>query len=183
MSAKLGFVAGLAVGVLAGSRAGRGLYDRTASAASAVVRDPRVRSGATTVMHKAGDAGSSVAGAAARKVKSRGKADGDPAEDAEGNGDAERGPAALRGRTKRLMGGVRKHAGAGINGKGHWGGANGSSGGSGVKISRPHLHRPHLHRTDHAAGADHYGDHAHNGARHGGMSAPYVQPKPVKDEE
>ena len=75
MSAKLGFAAGLAVGVLAGSRAGRGIYDRSAAAASAVVHDPRVRSGASSALHRAGSAGSTVAGAAVRKVTGKGKAD------------------------------------------------------------------------------------------------------------
>jgi hypothetical protein len=152
VSAKLGFAAGLAVGLLVGSRAGRGLYDRSVATASAVVHDPRVRSGATSAVHKAGSAGSSVAGAAARKVKNRGKSDGD-GDAADGN-DGDRAPAALRGRTKRLIGGVRKH---GVRVNGH---------GTGMKISRPHIHR-----WSHA-------DHAHNGSRHAGMTAPYVQPKP-----
>lgn len=82
MSGKLGFTAGLAVGLLAGSRAGRGLYDRSAATASSVVNDPRVRRGASTALHKAGCAGSSVAGAASRKVTQRvrgeaGEHDGD----------------------------------------------------------------------------------------------------------
>lgn len=158
MSAKLGFAAGLAVGLLVGSRAGRGLYDRSVATASAVVHDPRVRSGATSVVHKAGSAGSSAAGAAARKVKNRGKSggEGDAADGSDGS-DGERAPAALRGRTKRLIGGVRKH---GVRVNGH---------GTGMKISRPHIHR-----WNHA-------DHSHNGSRHvghAGMTAPYVQPKP-----
>lgn len=77
MSAKLGFTAGLAVGLLAGSRAGRGLYDRSAATASSVVNDPRVRRGASTALHKAGAAGSSVAGAAGRKVTQRGRGEAD----------------------------------------------------------------------------------------------------------
>ena len=81
MSAKLGFTAGLAVGLLAGSRAGRGLYDRSAATATAVVNDPRVRRGASTALHRAGAAGSSVAGAASRKITQRGRGEGD-----EGNG-------------------------------------------------------------------------------------------------
>lgn len=84
MSAKLGFAAGLAVGVLAGSRAGRGLYDKSAAAASAVVHDPRVRSGASSALHRAGSAGSTVAGAAARKVTGKGKG---PKEEGEGEGE------------------------------------------------------------------------------------------------
>ncbi|HEX4788920.1 MAG TPA: hypothetical protein VH372_10695 [Actinospica sp.] len=80
MSAKLGFTTGLAVGLLAGSRAGRGLYDRAAAAATAVVNNPRVRRGASTALHKTGEASSSVAGAAARKVKQRAHNDDTDAE-------------------------------------------------------------------------------------------------------
>ena len=204
MSAKLGFAAGLAVGLLAGSRAGRGLYDRSASAASAVVHDPRVRSGATSALHKAGSAGSSVAGSAARKVKGRGKAgaagetsDGsEPAEAAEGN-DEERDGSALRGRTKRLIGGARKRAhGVRVNGHAGWGGggmkgtgsgakASGVKGtgvkGAGVRIARPHLHRAG-HGEQPENGAWRAGE-SQNGARHVGMSAPYVQPEPKSGDE
>jgi hypothetical protein len=188
VSAKLGFAAGLAVGLLAGSRAGRGLYDKSAAAASAVVKDPRVRSGASNALHKAGDAGSSVAGAAARRVKNRGKADGeDESADA---GDGERDRAALRRRTKRLMGGVRK---PGVRVNGH-----------SMRIGRPNLH---LHRSKHGDAhnrdqdRDHGGQVSNNNNSHhvayrrsaggrmsaggmsaGGMSAPYVQPKPKKSE-
>ncbi|HTJ72508.1 MAG TPA: hypothetical protein VL551_33530 [Actinospica sp.] len=170
MSAKLGFAAGLAVGLLAGSRAGRGLYDKSAAAASAVVRDPRVRSGASTALHKAGSAGSSVAGAAARKVKNRGTSDGD-GDGAEGS-EGERA-AALRRRTKRLMGGVRKH---GVRVNGHGVQVNGHD----VRISRPNLH---LHGHGHANGANGAGANGRHAAFNGGMSAPYVQPKPTKSEE
>lgn len=199
MSARLGFAAGLAVGLLAGSRAGRGLYDRSASAASAVVHDPRVRSGATSVLHKAGSAGSSVAGSAARKVKARSKAgaegeasDGsERAEGAEGN-DEERDGAALRGRTKRLIGGARKRAhGVRVNGHGGWGGGGMKGTGSGVKGTGVkgagvRIARPHLHRAGHGEqpenGARHAGE-SQNGAPHVGMSAPYVQPKPKSGDE
>jgi hypothetical protein len=158
VSAKLGFAAGLAAGLLAGSRAGRGLYDRSAAAASAVVHDTRVRRGASTALQKVGNAGSSVAGAAARKVKNRGKSDGE-GESAEGK-DGE--PAALRRRTKRLMGGVRKH---GVRVNGH-----------SVRIGRPNLH---VHRSNHA----NHSNNSQHEAYHGGMSAPYVQPKPKNEGE
>lgn len=156
VSAKLGFAAGLAVGLLVGSRAGRGLYDKSAAAASAVVHDPRVRSGATTAVQKAGSAGSTVAGAAARKVKNRAKSDGE-GDSADGS-ESER---ALRRRTKRLMGGVRKH---GVRVNGH-----------GVRLARPNLH---LHRSSHSNNS-----HDHNAAYHGRMSAPYVQPRPTAEGE
>jgi hypothetical protein len=174
VSAKLGFAAGLAVGLLAGSRAGRGLYDRSVSAANSVVHDPRVRNGATSALHKAGDAGSSVAGAAARKVKSRGKseADGDGAEATDEETETEPGSErdALRGRTKRLIGGVRKR-GHGVRVNGH-----------GVRLGRPHLR---VNGTDHTDHADHTDrtDRTDHAARHGGMSAPYVQPKPKNGSE
>jgi hypothetical protein len=90
VSAKLGFTAGLAVGLLAGSRAGRGLYDRSAAAASTVVHDPRVRQGASTAVHRIGSAGSTVAGAAARKITHR----GDGRRDANGAADGSSGSGA-----------------------------------------------------------------------------------------
>lgn len=85
--AKLGFTAGLVVGLLAGSRAGRGLYDRTAATASTVVNDPRVRRAASTALHRAGSAGSSVAGAASRKVAHRGRGEADEHDGDEGRDD------------------------------------------------------------------------------------------------
>lgn len=177
MSAKLGFAAGLAVGLLAGSRAGRGLYDRSTAAASAVVNDPRVRSGASSVLNKAKTEGSSMAGAAVRKVKNRGKSEADAeAESAEGS-EGERGAAALRGRTKRLMGGARKR-GHGVRANGH-----------GMRVGRPHLRLngfSHSGDSDHAAYDEEHdegrdGGHdggRNNGGHNGGVSAPYVQPKP-----
>ena len=113
MSAKFGFAAGLAVGVLAGSRAGRGLYDRSAAAASAVVHDPRVRSGASTALHRAGSAGSTVAGAAARKVTGRGKKTGAEGEDA-GRGD---GTSVEGDGERRIEGGARARIRAGKVGR------------------------------------------------------------------
>jgi hypothetical protein len=181
VSAKLGFAAGLAVGLLAGSRAGRGLYDRSASAASAVVHDPRVRGGATSVLHKAGSAGSSVAGSAARKVKGRGTTNAEGAgetsegvEGAEGK-DEERDGAALRGRTKRLIGGARKRA-HGVRVNGHGAGFGTGMKGAGVKGTGVKIARPHLHRAGH-------GEQSQNEAPHVGMSAPSVQPKPKESDE
>ncbi|WP_034264946.1 hypothetical protein [Actinospica robiniae] len=68
-SGKVGFTAGLCVGLLVGSRAGRGLYDKSAATANSLMHDPRVRQGATTAAQKAGEAGTIMAGAAARQVK------------------------------------------------------------------------------------------------------------------
>lgn len=85
-SGKAGFAVGLCVGLLVGSRSGRGLYDRSAAAANAVVNDPRVRRGATTAAQRAGEAGNAMAGAAARQVKRvRG---GEPDEDERDTRDA-----------------------------------------------------------------------------------------------
>jgi hypothetical protein len=116
VSGKLGFTTGLAVGLLAGSRAGRGLYDRSAAAATAVVNDPRVRRGASTALHKAGSAGSSVAGAAARKVKHRNDS---------GDGDTKAGAAAGTGADAGAVSDGECHSGGfralreGIAGIGH----------------------------------------------------------------
>jgi len=68
-SGKVGFAAGLCVGLLVGSRSGRGLYDKSAATANSLMHDPRVRRGATTAAQRAGDAGTAMAGAAARQVK------------------------------------------------------------------------------------------------------------------
>ena len=109
MSAKMGFTAGLAVGLLAGSRAGRGLYDRSAAAATSVVNDPRVRRGASSALHKAGSAGSAVAGAAARKVRHHGETDGEASESEGGDGAAggrgtSKGKGKEKGKAGRRMG-------------------------------------------------------------------------------
>ena len=137
MSAKLGFAAGLAVGVLAGSRAGRGIYDRSAAAASAVVHDPRVRSGASSALHRAGSAGSTVAGAAARKVTGKGKGNGQDGEkSAEGAGGE--GKEGERGKARRgSVGGNRGRGRIGEMGEvGAAGSRSGSDSGSGSGESR-----------------------------------------------
>jgi hypothetical protein len=115
VSAKLGFTAGLAIGLLAGSRAGRGLYDRSAATAQAVVNDPRVRRGASTVLHKAGAAGSSVAGAASRKVTQRGRGEANEQDGDDGRGDGAADAAA--GGDERGRGGDRR-TGAAHHGRG-----------------------------------------------------------------
>ena len=182
MSAKLGFAAGLAVGVLAGSRAGRGLYDRSAAAASAVVHDRRVRSGASAALHRAGSAGSTVAGAAARKVTGKGRVEkkGEEGSGGGGEGDMGRGRGRSGGgrgrigesvggadggvqsrvRMKRLMGGVRSHRHGGGDGDGEGsGGARGHGGGR------------------------HWGHSALSNHSHVGVSAPSVQVRPKGDAE
>ena len=161
MSVKLGFAAGLMVGVLAGSRAGRGLYDRSAAAATAVVHDPRVRSGASAALHRAGSAGSTVAGAAARKVRNRGKAAGEEDEQVDG-AEKDGGKGELKARKRRLIGGVRKH---GFTVNGH-----------GVGVRNSSLHRSHKF------GHSNRENHAQHPSHQPGMSAPSVQAKPKGED-
>ena len=186
MSAKLGFAAGLAVGVLAGSRAGRGLYDRSAAAASAVVHDQRVRSGASAALHRAGSAGSTVAGAAARKVTGKGRVEkkGEEGSGGGGEGDTGRGRGRSGGgrgrigesaggadggvesrvRMKRLMGGVRSHRHGGGDGDGEGSGARGHGFGR---------------HWSHSA----LSNHSQVNHSHAGVSAPSVQVRPKGDAE
>ena len=208
MSAKLGFAAGLAVGVLAGSRAGRGIYDRSAAAASAVVHDPRVRSGASSALHRAGSAGSTVAGAAARKVTGKGKGKGQDGEKgAEGAGGEEK--EGERGKARRgSVGGNRGRGRIGEMGEvGAAGSRSGSDSGSDSGESRIENRvrmkrlmggvRGHRRGAGGAGGDEAYGHvgaggwvsgarghvfsrHSENGSHHSrsGVSAPSVQPKP-----
>ena len=189
MSAKLGFAAGLAVGVLAGSRAGRGLYDRSAAAASAVVHDQRVRSGASAALHRAGSAGSTVAGAAARKVTGTGRVEkkGEEGSGSGSGGDGGSGSGSGRGRgggrgrigesaggsdagvesrvrMKRLMGGVRSHRHGGGDGDGEGSGARGHGFGR---------------HWSHSA----LSNHSQVNHSHAGVSAPSVQVRPKGDAE
>jgi hypothetical protein len=92
-------------------------------------------------------------------------------EGAEGD-ERERDGAALRGRTKRLIGGARKRAhGVRVNGHGGWGGTKGTGSGAkasgvkgtGVKGAGVRIARPHLHRAGH-------GEQPENGARRAGES-------------
>ena len=195
MSAKLGFAAGLAVGVLAGSRAGRGVYDRSAAAASAVVHDPRVSSGASAALHRAGSAGSTVAGAAARKVTGRGKKagaeDGESAGSGSGvEGDGERrvegGGVARAGKVGIGRGGGKAGKAAGAvteDGAGEsrvehrvtmkrlMGGVRGHrNGGSGRVAGQEHVFLRHAHRSGYRTSAN-------------GVSAPSVQAKPKGGSE
>ena len=146
MSAKLGFTAGLAVGLLAGSRAGRGLYDRSAAAASAVVQDPRVRRGASSALHRVGSTGSTVAGAAARKITHRG----------DGRRDAGGAAAGSSGN-----GTESEHAGA--KGSGSTG-SRGSKGAMGAEGVGSDLHRTHRFSMAGVHGPDGFhGFHGFNG--------------------
>ena len=206
MSAKLGFTAGLAVGLLAGSRAGRGLYDRSAAAASAVVHDPRVRQGASSALHRVGSTGSTVAGAAARKITHRGdgrRDAGETADGSSGNGaESEHGEARSSGseehRTHRFsMAGVHGpdgfhgfngfHGMSGIGGSG-WG-RRGSANGHGLGTGDSGTSG--MSGTSRAVGGGENGELGDKGqhsgvmsgfrSRHHVVSAPSVQAKP-KDQ-
>ena len=204
MSARLGFAAGLAVGVLAGSRAGRGIYDRSASAASAVVHDPRVRSGASAALHRAGSAGSTVAGAAARKVTGRGKkaasedgespgVEGDGERRVEGGGQARVGKLGGRGgKVSKIAGGGKAGKVAGsvtedgagdprvehrVTMKRLMGGVRGHRNGGGGRVAgQEHVFLRHGHRSGHRTD----GNDNVNG---NGVSAPSVQAKPKGGNE
>ena len=65
---KIYFAAGAVVGLLTGSRLGRGLYDRTAKAAGALAGNPTVRSGVTSAGGRAVDAAKSAGGGVGHKV-------------------------------------------------------------------------------------------------------------------
>jgi len=182
---KLGFTTGLAVGLLAGSRAGRGLYDKSAATATAVVNDPRVRQGATTALHKAGDAGSSVAGAAARKIKQR-KQDKEASAEAGGEENGDAGDGAHAGRlngwhwrhtshgedasTGHHAHGWQRH-GPGARGLG--GHARDQGAGGGFRALREGIAGITHHHGDHGSAT------ASGNGRHPAASAPSAQPRPM----
>ena len=68
MKGKFYFAAGAVVGLLTGSRLGRGLYDRTAKAAGAVAGNTTVRQGVTSAGERAVDAAKSAGGGLGHKV-------------------------------------------------------------------------------------------------------------------
>ena len=55
MRYKAVFIAGVAVGFMAGSRAGRGAYDRIISSGRKIAQHPKVQQAAGTVQAKAAD--------------------------------------------------------------------------------------------------------------------------------
>jgi hypothetical protein len=73
MMAKLSFVSGFAIGLLAGSRIGPRLYTRVASAASSIAANPRVRHGASAAGDKATHAAKAAGTSAAHQVKHAGE--------------------------------------------------------------------------------------------------------------
>lgn len=170
-SGKVGFAAGLCVGLLAGSRAGRGLYDRSAATASALMHDPRVRQGATTAAHRAGEAGSAVANAAARQVKRVRGSDED--EDERDTRDASMTGAGMGMRS-------RKHSRDEAKAAARAAGARDASSGMGTaqQAGATSSARGKSMSGDEAtAGHGHHG-HGHHGHGHGERpSAPSAQPR------
>jgi hypothetical protein len=69
MKAKISFVSGIALGMLAGSKIGPGLYTRVASAVSSLAADPRVRRGATSAGDRAAHVAKAAGTSAAQQVK------------------------------------------------------------------------------------------------------------------
>jgi hypothetical protein len=61
MRYKAVFIAGIAVGFMAGSRAGRGAYDRIISSGRKIAAHPKVQQATTTVQAKAADLGKTAA--------------------------------------------------------------------------------------------------------------------------
>jgi hypothetical protein len=154
-----------------------------------VVNDPRVRRGANTALHKASDAGSSVAGAAARKVKQR-KQDKEASADAGGEG---HGDAADGAHAGRLNGWHWRHASPGEDAAGshhghtwqrHGPGAGGhgrEQGGGGFRALREGIAGITHHHGDHdhgSAQASANGQASTNG-HYPAASAPSAQPRPT----
>lgn len=69
MKAKLSFVSGIGLGLLAGSRIGPELYRRVSSAVSSLASNPQVRKGASMAGDRAAHAAKSAGASAAHQVK------------------------------------------------------------------------------------------------------------------
>jgi hypothetical protein len=72
MKAKISFVSGVALGLLAGSRIGPALYERVRSVISSFAGDPRVRRGASVAGDRATHAAKTASATAAQQVKHAG---------------------------------------------------------------------------------------------------------------
>ncbi|HEY3868309.1 MAG TPA: hypothetical protein VGM10_08150 [Actinocrinis sp.] len=72
MKGKAGFVGGTLVGLLVGSRIGRGLYDRVSGGAAALAKNPTLRRSAGTAGGKAAEAAKSLGAGAAGQAKQAG---------------------------------------------------------------------------------------------------------------
>jgi hypothetical protein len=69
MKGKAGFIGGTVVGLLVGSRIGRGLYDRVAGGTAALAKNPRVRRSAGTAGGKAAETAKNLSAGAAEQAK------------------------------------------------------------------------------------------------------------------
>jgi hypothetical protein len=69
MKAKLSFISGMAIGLLAGSKIGPKLYERVTSTASSLASDERVRKGAATAAEQAAHAAKSASTSTAQQVR------------------------------------------------------------------------------------------------------------------
>ena len=74
MKAKVGFLGGIVLGLLAGSRIGPELYRRVSTAVSSVAANPQVRKGASAAGDRAAHAAKSAGASAAQQVKQAGEA-------------------------------------------------------------------------------------------------------------
>jgi hypothetical protein len=74
MKGKAGFVGGTLVGLLVGSRIGRGFYDRVAGGAATLAKNPSLRRGAGAAGGKAAEAAKSLGAGAAGQAKQVGSA-------------------------------------------------------------------------------------------------------------
>ena len=73
MKAKVSFLGGMVLGLLAGSRIGPELYRRVSAAVSSVASNPQVRKGASAASDRATHAAKSAGASAAQQVKHAGE--------------------------------------------------------------------------------------------------------------
>jgi hypothetical protein len=74
MKAKISFVGGMVLGLLAGSKIGPRLYERVSAMASSLAADPRVRQTASTAGDRAAHVAKNAGASAAHQVKHAGEA-------------------------------------------------------------------------------------------------------------
>ncbi|HXR72507.1 hypothetical protein [Actinocrinis sp.] len=74
MKAKISFVGGMVLGLLAGSKIGPGLYQRVTAMVSSLAADPRVRHTASTAGDRAAHVAKNAGVSAAHQVKHAGEA-------------------------------------------------------------------------------------------------------------
>ncbi|WP_211468690.1 hypothetical protein [Actinocrinis puniceicyclus] len=69
MKAKISFVSGMVLGLLAGSKIGPRLYERVSAAVSSLAADPRVRHGASNAGDRAAHVAKNAGMSAAQQVR------------------------------------------------------------------------------------------------------------------